>query len=58
MKNIKTYKAEYFNCIYVIVFAYDDLQALLKAKNYSIFHGSILHLYELDVDENVLRTVF
>lgn len=58
VNGMKTYKVNYADENFEIVYAEDDREAFTEAEKYEKEHGSIFDIFEIDEKYNEIRTVF
>ena len=55
---MKTYKVNYADDNFEIVYADNDREAFTEAEEYEKEHGNIFDIFEIDEEYNEIRTVF
>lgn len=58
VNGMKTYKVNYADENFEIVYAEDDREAWAEAEKYEEEHGNIFDIFEIDEEYNEIRTVF
>lgn len=55
---MKTYKAEYADENFEIIYADNDVEAMTEASQYEEEHGIIFNLYEINENYEEIRMVY